>query len=78
MASALILTTLGSKTVLATAETEETPLGLASPLKNERYSKVFTRMSFPSFQRLWQEKVRPGKYSESVKDVAGTLRISSQ
>ena len=35
-------------------------------------------MSAPSFHKAWHEKSRPGRYSESVKDLVGTPRISFQ
>src|SRR5262249_43399361 len=71
-------TTRGSRTVLPRAGVDDTPLGLWAPPKYDRRSDILASTSVPSFQRHWSEKSRPGRYSEMVKDAAGTPRISSQ
>src|SRR5262245_33550522 len=68
----------GSATVLASEDRDDTPLGLFSPPKYDSLSNVLARTSDPAFQRLWQRKSRPGRYSERVNEEAGTSRISSQ
>src|SRR5437879_6263105 len=70
--------TSGSATVFARWDTEEIPLGLPPPVKYDRRWQVLSRMSAPRSQRDRQEKSRPGRYSESVKAVGGTFRMSRQ
>ncbi len=71
-------TTSGAKTVLASCEIDDVPLGLPPPPKYESRSHVFTRTSVPAFHTAWHEKSRPGRYSERMDDVGGTPSFSLQ
>src|SRR5262245_66053838 len=56
MAAVHTATTSGAKTVLASCEIDDVPLGLPPPPKYESRSHVFTRTSSPAFQMAWHEK----------------------
>src|SRR3989304_4477470 len=71
-------TTRGSKTVFARAAIEDTSAGWPPVPRYERRSYVLMRTRRPPFQRLWQPKSRPGRYSESVKDEALMVRKALQ
>src|SRR5262245_37447606 len=62
-----ISTSRGSITVLANDDSDDKPLGYASPPKYDSFSKVVTSAIRPSRHRLMHIKSRPGRYSETVK-----------
>src|SRR5262245_49322961 len=69
--------TSGSSAVRASAGVDDTPLGLPVSTYTRR-SAILLRTSTPSFHRHWTQKSRPGRYSESVNERAGTPRIFCQ
>src|SRR5262249_23007501 len=60
------------------AATDEISAGRLPVPRYDSRSYVLIKTSSPSFQRLWQPKSRPGRYSDRMKDLAGTPRISPQ
>src|SRR5882672_347100 len=77
MAWAQISTTCGSSAVLASAGVDDTPLGLPVSTYTSR-SAILVSTRTPDFHRHCTQKSRPGRYSDSVNDRAGTPRIVCQ
>src|SRR6266508_78669 len=67
-----------SKDVLPRAAIEETSDGWPPVPRYDRRSYDLRSTRVPSFQRLWQPKSRPGRYSERAKAVARMPRSSRQ